>query len=66
MYKKGEGVFLDNVTAHMWLNIASVNGFGLAGEWRDDRAGLMTASDISKATAMARECMNSGYKKCGY
>ena len=66
MYKKGEGVFLDNVTAHMWLNIASANGFGLAGEYRGERAGLMTSPDISEATAMARECMASGYKKCGY
>ena len=66
MYKKGEGVFLDNVTAHMWLNIASANGFGLAGEWRDDRAGFMTPDAIEKATAMAAECMSNAYKKCGY
>ena len=50
----------------MWYNIASANGNEKAGELRDKRAGLMTASDISKATAMARECMSSGYKKCGY
>jgi hypothetical protein len=66
MNEYGYGVLQDNVTAYMWYNIASANGHGKAGEWRDDRAGLMTASDISKATAMARECMASGYKKCGY
>ena len=26
----------------------------------------MTASDLSKATAMAKECMKSDYKNCGY
>ena len=63
MYEKGNGVLQDNLTAHMWYNISSANG-GISG--RDWVAGLMTASDISKATAMARECMASGYKKCGY
>ena len=62
----GKGVLQDNQTAHMWYNIASANGHANAGEYRDELAALMTASDTSKATAMARECMNSGYKKCGY
>ena len=66
MYEFGNGVLQDNVMAHMWYNIASANGDPTAGEWRDERAGLMTPADISKAQAMARECMNSGYKKCGY
>ena len=66
MYENGQGVLQDNVMAHMWYNIASANGVEKAGEWRDKRAGLMTSADISKAQAMARECMNSGYKKCGY
>ena len=66
MYENGQGVLQDNVMAHMWYNIASANGVEKAGEWRDERAGLMTSADIAKAQAMARECMNSGYKKCGY
>jgi TPR repeat protein len=65
-YEYGEGVLQDNVMAHMWYNIASANGHSKAGEWRDERAGLMTQADISKAQAKARECMNSDYKKCGY
>ncbi|MDB4130150.1 sel1 repeat family protein, partial [Amylibacter sp.] len=65
MYDTGKGVLQDNVTAHMWYNIASANGHEDAGEWRDMRAGLMTASEITEATAMARECMNSNYKNCG-
>ena len=48
----------------MWFNIASTNGHKKAGGWRDEIAALMTAEAIEKATAMARECMNSNYKKC--
>jgi len=66
MYEYGNGVLQDNVMAHMWYNIASANGHDKAGEWRDERAGLMTPAAIEKATAMARECMSSGYTKCGY
>ena len=66
MYYAGNGVLQDNVMSHMWYNIASANGHEKAGEWRDERAGLMTPEDISKAQAMARECMSSDYKKCGY
>ena len=66
MYELGKGVLQDNVMAHMWYNIASANGNSKAGDYRDERAGLMTQADISKAQAKARECMNSGYKKCGY
>ena len=66
MYEYGNGVLQDNTMAHMWYNIASANGHEKAGGYRDERAGLMTHADISKAQAMARECMNSGYTKCGY
>ena len=66
MYNNGEGVLQDNVMAHMWYNIASANGHYKAGEWRDERAGLMTPAAIEQAQAMARECMGSGYKKCDY
>ena len=66
MYENGTGVLQDNVTAHMWYNIASANGHKKAGEYRDGLEKSMTPEDISKATAMARECMNSNYKKCGY
>ena len=66
MYEYGDGVLQDNTMAHMWYNIASFNGNEMAGGYRDERAGLMTSADISKAQAMARECMNSGYTKCGY
>ena len=66
MFELGDGVLQDNTMAHMWYNIASANGHEKAGGYRDERAGLMTNADISKAQAIARECMRSSYTKCGY
>jgi uncharacterized protein len=66
MYDIGLGVLQDNVMAYMWYNIAAANGHKEAGKWRDERAGLMTSADISKAQSMARECMSSNYKNCGW
>lgn len=66
MYEYGIGVLQNNTLSHMWFNIASANGNDKADEWRDERAGLMSQVDISKAQGMARECMSSNYTKCGY
>jgi TPR repeat protein len=66
MYEDGDGVIKDNVTAHMWYNISSANGDEHAEDRRDRIEINMTLVDISKATSMARECMASDYKKCGY
>ena len=64
-YQMGRGVLQDNIMAHMWLNIASANGEDI-GNWFSYLQGLMTTADISKAQAMARECLSSGYQNCGY
>ena len=65
MYHKGVGVLQDNVMAHMWYNIAAANGEETVGKWRDKIAEKMSPAAIEKAQAMARECMSSGYTKCG-
>ena len=65
LYEYGAGLPQNNIMAHMWYDLASENGAKQGGEWRDERAGLMTAADIAKAQAMARKCMNSDYKDCG-
>ncbi len=65
MYDKGKGVIQDHVRSHMWFNIASANGDPNSANWRDEIAAKMTREDISKAQAMAQECMSSGYKNCG-
>ena len=66
MYGNGRGVLKDNVIAHMWYNIGAANGDEISGENKDITAKNMTSEDISKAQAMARECMNSNYQDCGY
>jgi hypothetical protein len=49
----------------MWYNIASVNGHKLGTMATESVAEKMTPAAIEKAQAMARECMSSGYTKCG-
>jgi uncharacterized protein len=66
MYQNGYGVVQNNILSHMWYNIASANGYKKSSEWRDNIATKMTSADISKAQAMARVCMSSGYKNCGW
>ena len=64
MYYNGEGVLQDNVTAHMWFNIAGANG---AEDGRDNREKIerkMTPADISEAQKRARICMASNYTDC--
>ena len=65
LYATGNGVLQDHEMAHMWYNLAATNGFEKVGKWRDDLAKQMTPASIEKAQAMARECMDSGYTKCG-
>ena len=67
MYQIGQGVLQDNAIAHMWYNIAAANGDQAdSAKNRDKIAKKMTPAAIEKAQAMARECMSSDYKKCGY
>ena len=64
MYEVGAGVSQSNILAHQWYNIAASNGDITARENREALAEKMTASDISKAIALARKCMISGYLDC--
>ena len=64
MYEVGAGVSQSNILAHQWYNIAASNGDLTARENREALAEKMTASDISKAIALARKCMISGYSDC--
>ena len=66
LYEFGDGVLQDSVRAYMWYNIASANGDKPAAEWRDKIAAKVTTADISKAQPMARECISSNYKNCGW
>ena len=67
MYFNGEGSLRkDNSLAYMWFHLLLINGNELGGEPRNIAAEEMTPEDISKAQAMARECMSNDYKNCGY
>ena len=64
MYANGEGVLQDNVTAHMWFNIAGANGAELGRDNREIIERKMTPADISEAQKRARICMASNYTDC--
>ena len=65
MHGTGRGVLKDDVLAHMWLNIAGVNGNEIARKRRNTLERRdMTRAEISRATELARECMDSDYQDC--
>jgi len=64
MYGMGQGVLQDNTRAHMWYNIASANGSLAAPKNRDIIAQSMTPQQVERAQKMARDCMESNYKRC--
>ena len=64
MYAIGRGVLKDATLAHMWLNIAGANGSEIAREERDTIEDDMTATQIARATELARTCMDSDYENC--
>ena len=64
MYANGEGVLQDNVTAHMWFNIAGANGAEFGRDNREKIEWKMTPADISEAQKRARICMASNYTDC--
>ncbi len=60
----GQGLIKDNVYAYMWANIASANGNEEGTKLRDELEEQMTSADISKAQALARECVKKNFKDC--
>ena len=55
MYANGRGIPQDYVQAHMWLNLAAVNGDADAINNHDFVAAKMTPAQIAEAQKMARE-----------
>ena len=64
MYSAAQGVTEDDVKAHMWLNIASANGYSGASRLRELVSVNMTQEEISKAQKKANECLNTSYQNC--
>jgi len=65
VYITGTGVPRSLVQAYMWFSLASDADSGGAAKYRDHAAAEMTPDDIARATKLALQCKNSGYKKCG-
>ena len=64
MYVFGKGVTKDFVYAHMWGNIALMNGNERGASVRGHVAEKMTSSQIEEAQRLARECIKKNYKGC--
>jgi TPR repeat protein len=64
LYGLGRGVLQDNTRAHMWFNIAAARGDKDGVKLRDAAARVMTPQEVAEAQRMARECMDSNFKKC--
>jgi hypothetical protein len=62
MYAKGRGVMEDNVTAYAWFNIAAANGDANGKIWKPEIAKAMTAAQIAKAEALAKEMVKKNPK----
>lgn len=65
MYADGLGVLQQFKLGHMWLNLASLNGSREAAERRNQLQAQMPFDATVEAQAMALNCMQSNYSKCG-
>ena len=63
-YASGRGVPQDNVTAHMWFNIAGANGDEFGRDFREIIERKMTPFYVSEAQKRARICMATNYTDC--
>ncbi|MDG1453527.1 MAG: hypothetical protein P8Q17_03665, partial [Methylophilaceae bacterium] len=72
MYENAEGAAQDYVTAQMWFNLATANGFAEAAKRtdyaatnRDLVAKKLSSKQLTEAQKLARECVAKKYKGCG-
>ena len=56
MYNRGEGVPQDQIKAHMWLKLATVNGHAQTKIMRDLFAKALTPDQIKQAQQLASAC----------
>ena len=64
IYADGRGTLQVRTSAHMWFNIASMNGSDEAFEQRRAIQSQMTPELINEAQKMAVACIKSDYKDC--
>ena len=59
IYSTGQGGEVDLIQAHMWFNLAAMQGSGAAKECRKELADLMSATEIASAQKAAREWLQT-------
>ena len=64
LYKNGDGILKLKKHAHMWYNIAAMNGVEGAGEQRDALAESMSISAVEAAEEMAAGCVQKFPSQC--
>ncbi len=55
LYSTGQGVDSDYIAAHMWFNLAAMQGDEAAREERADLAQFMSGEEVAEAQRQARE-----------
>ena len=65
MFAEGLGTLQISKSAHMWFNIASLNGSGEAVTARNSVADTMSQTAVEEAQEMALLCIQSKYADCG-
>ena len=65
MYADGLGSLQISKTAHMWFNIASLNGSAEAVTERNSIAETMSSEAVEEAQELALVCIQSNYSVCG-
>ena len=65
VYQTGKVVPQNYASVVKWSRLAAANGDDRAEKNWDKITKKMSPASIEKAQAMARECMSSGYTKCG-
>ena len=56
-----EGMPVDYVMAHMWLNVAAMNGNEAARELRGEISGDMSREEVAEAQRLAREWVGTSH-----
>lgn len=65
MYYMGQGVTEDAISARMWADLAHANGVASAKGFRTVFATELSDVEVQLASALAQECLSSGYSFCG-
>lgn len=64
MFNNGTGTFHDYTFAHMWMNIAVLQGYEDVGNKIDLVEKNMTPTQLGTAQRLTRECVAKNYKGC--